>query len=148
MIDFNDFNDFNENISDEMLAAYIDGNATPTEASLIESSLGSNNMLSESLEVANDAITFGNNHDWDIHNGDFGFLELGLPPVIKNDGDLFSLAQSSNIMSDLTHNNGILDDSAFHDSQNDTLWRTDDMSSVDSAISIDNMTPFDDLDVT
>lgn len=78
-----DFNDFNENVSDEMLAAYIDGNATPSEASLIELSVGSNDLLSESLDLTKDAITFGNSHDWDIHKGDLGFWELGLPPVIS-----------------------------------------------------------------
>ena len=80
-----DFKDFNENISDEMLAAYIDRNATPDESSLIESTLGVDNLLSESLEIANDTISFGSNFDWDLHKGDYGFWELGIPPVITED---------------------------------------------------------------
>jgi len=82
-------NGFNNHISDEMLAAYIDGNATLEESSLIENTLASDSMLSESLDLASDAISLGANFDWGLHKGDYGFWELGLPPVISED-DLVS----------------------------------------------------------
>ena len=52
-----DNKDFNENISDEILAAYIDGNTTPEEFSLIENALASDSMLSESLDLISDTVT-------------------------------------------------------------------------------------------
>ena len=79
----NDFSDLlNSGISDELLAAYIDGNTTASENALIENALNDNSMLSEAYEIANDGISFGEQSDWDIYDGDYGFLEMGLPPVI------------------------------------------------------------------
>lgn len=78
-----DNKNFNENISDEILAAYIDGNATPEESSFIENALASDSMLSESLDLISDTISFGTNFDWNLHKGDYGFWELGLPPVLN-----------------------------------------------------------------
>lgn len=80
-----DNKDFNENISDEILAAYIDGNATPEESSLIENAFASDSMLSESLDLISDTISFGTNFDRGLHKGDYGFWELGLPPVISEE---------------------------------------------------------------
>ena len=86
MIDFNDL--LNSGISDELLAAYIDGNTTESENQLIESALNGDSMLSEAYEIANDSVSFGSNFDWELHKGDFGFWELGLPPVVtKSDVD-------------------------------------------------------------
>ena len=48
--------DWNDNISDEMLAAYIDGNASPMEASMIEDSLQQDDLLSEAIDVVNDSL--------------------------------------------------------------------------------------------
>lgn len=83
MKDFNDL--LNSGISDELLAAYIDGNTTESENQLIESALDGDSMLSEAYEIANDSVSFGSNFDWELHKGDFGFWELGLPPVITED---------------------------------------------------------------
>lgn len=83
MKDLNDF--LNNGISDELLAAYIDGNTTESENKLIESSLNNESLLSEAYEVAHDSVSFGNNFDWELHKGDFGFWELGLPPVVTED---------------------------------------------------------------
>lgn len=80
-----DFNNFNENISDEMLAAYIDGNATESEKSLIENSISDDSMLSEAVDIANDANSLDNSFDWELHKGDYGLWELGLPPVLNED---------------------------------------------------------------
>lgn len=80
MKDFNDL--LNSGISDELLAAYIDGNTTESENQLIESALDGDSMLSEAYEIANDSVSFGSNFNWEIHKGDFGFWELGLPPIV------------------------------------------------------------------
>lgn len=93
-----DFNDFNENITDEMLAAYIDGNATESEKSLIENSIPDDSMLSEAVDIANDATSLDNSFDWDLHKCDYGFWELGLPPVLNED-DVMVAADSINSFS-------------------------------------------------
>lgn len=92
MKDFNDL--LNSGISDELLAAYIDGNTTESENQLIESALNGDSMLSEAYEIANDSVSFGSNFDWELHKGDFGFWELGLPPVVT-EADLMVAADTS-----------------------------------------------------
>lgn len=58
--------DWNDNISDEVLAAYLDGNANMEECSLIQSQMGSDSMLSEVIDIVNDidhlGLTMGNDH--------------------------------------------------------------------------------------
>ena len=58
--------DWNDNISDEMLAAYIDGNANMEECSLIQEQMGSDSMLSEVIDIVNDinhlGLTMGNDN--------------------------------------------------------------------------------------
>lgn len=83
MKDFKDL--LNSGISDELLAAYIDGNTTESENQLIESSLNDDSMLSEAYEIAHDGVSLGSNFDWELHKGDFGFWELGLPPAVTED---------------------------------------------------------------
>ena len=51
--------DWNDNISDEMLAAYLDGNANMEECSLIQNQMGSDSMLSEVIDIVNDINHFG-----------------------------------------------------------------------------------------
>ena len=51
--------DWNDNISDEMLAAYLDGNANMEECSLIQSQMGSDSMLSEVIDIVNDINQLG-----------------------------------------------------------------------------------------
>ena len=83
MKDFNDF--LNSTISDELLAAYIDGKTTESEDQLIESSLNGDSILSEAYEIVHDGVSIGSNFDWELHKGDFGFWELGLPPAVTED---------------------------------------------------------------
>ena len=73
------------NISDELLAAYIDGNTAEYENAVIEKRIQDDSMLSELYEIANDSVSFGSNFDWELHKGDFGFWELGLPPAVTED---------------------------------------------------------------
>lgn len=58
--------DWNDNISDEMLAAYLDGNANMEECSLIQNQMGSDSMLSEVIDIVNDidhlGLTMGNDN--------------------------------------------------------------------------------------
>ena len=73
--------DWNDNISDEMLAAYLDGNANMEECSLIQNQMGSDSMLSEVIDIVNDinhlGLTMGNDNlimnsmdgNWDLSNG-------------------------------------------------------------------------------
>ena len=73
--------DWNDNISDEMLAAYLDGNANMEECSLIQSQLGSDSILSEVIDIVNDinhlGLTMANDNlimnsmdgNWDLNNG-------------------------------------------------------------------------------
>lgn len=82
MKDFNDL--LNSGISDELLAAYIDGNTTESENALIENALNGDSMLSEACEIVSDSVSFGRNIDWELHKGDFGFWEIGLPPAVTN----------------------------------------------------------------
>lgn len=51
--------DWNDNISDEMLAAYLDGNANMEECSLIQSQMGSDSILSEVIDIVNDINHLG-----------------------------------------------------------------------------------------
>lgn len=112
-----DNKDFNENISDEILAAYIDGNTTPEEFSLIENALASDSMLSESLDLISDTVTFGTNFDWDLHKGDYGFWELGLPPVISEEdfvpNDMVTVEDFETSLSTIIDENTISDNDSF-----------------------------------
>lgn len=46
--------DWNDNITDEMLAAYIDGNADVNECSYIEQKIGDDSLLSEAVDIVSD----------------------------------------------------------------------------------------------
>ena len=51
--------DWNDNISDEILAAYLDGNADAEETLLVESLLGNDPMISEVIDIVNDMNNLG-----------------------------------------------------------------------------------------
>ena len=69
-----------DNISDEMLAAFIDGNTTPEENAEINSVLENDEQFAEASDVAQDSLSF--EEKLDLWKGDYGFWELGLPPVL------------------------------------------------------------------
>ena len=70
-----------DNISDEMLAAYLDGNASMEECSLIQDQMESDSMLSEVIDIVNDVnhlgLTMANDNlimdsmddNWDLNSG-------------------------------------------------------------------------------
>lgn len=129
-----DFVDFLDNdISDELLAAYIDGNTTESEKQLIESSLNGDSMLSEAYEIASDSAYFENNMDWSIYNGDYGFLEMGLPPVIDM-LDMVSVNQDYGLSFD---NNDDLLGSDNYPMSNGISGYNDNIDNDDNLISFD-----------
>lgn len=143
-----DFNYFNENISDEMLAAYIDGNAAESEKSLIENSISDDSMLSEAVDIANDATSLDNSFDWDLHKGDYGFWELGLPPVL-NENDVMVAADICDTYLGVGEENPLFSNSL--DISGDDILFDNELSNIDDAASpnnTDDLFDTDDLDNT
>ncbi len=68
MKDFSKF--LNSNISDELLAAYIDGKTTKEENELIEKCICNNSLLSETYEVVNDSASMVSDYYWELYKGD------------------------------------------------------------------------------
>ena len=115
--------DWNDNITDEMLAAYIDGNATPMEAALIADSMQQDDLLAEAIDIVNDSMNMGNDllsstdlfsnsmnngfEDWFPSTGvdTFSTMPDMLNPLNGNDG-LASLSNDDimNNSLDLTNN--------------------------------------------
>ena len=129
MKDFNDF--LNSEISDELLAAYIDGNTTESENALIENSLDADSMLSEAYEIASDSISFGEKSDWDIYDGDYGYLEMGLPPVIDA---LNMVTQNQNYGMDFGNGSDLLG-SETYPASNDLYGKNEEMGFDDTLMS-------------
>lgn len=126
-----DFLNIDDNISDEMLAAYIDGNTTESENALIENSLDADSMLSEAYEIASDSISFGEKSDWDIYDGDYGYLEMGLPPVIDA---LDMVTQNQNYGLDFGNGSDLLG-SETYPASNDLYGKNEAMGFDDTVMS-------------
>ena len=90
-------------ISDELLAAYIDGKTTEGENELIEKSISNNSILSETYEIVNDSSEVKKDFDWELHKGDFGFWELGLPPVVTEKDKVEAYNKTENNMAKKTY---------------------------------------------
>jgi hypothetical protein len=58
-------------ISDEMLAAYLDGNATPEESAIIRDALDGDELLEEVVDVVNDVHSYDGDIDWTILDGSY-----------------------------------------------------------------------------
>mgnify|MGYP003296921877 FL=1 len=87
MIDFDKLNilDLDQDVSDELLAAYIDGNTTENENVFIEQHVETEE-LDTIFETKEDYQSF---EDYiSVWDGDYGFWELGLPPVLTHDGEI------------------------------------------------------------
>ena len=87
MIDFDKLNIFDsaQDVSDELLAAYIDGNTTAEENLFVEQHVAAEELdtISETMQ---DCQSF---QDYiSVWDGDYGFWELGLPPVLTHDGEI------------------------------------------------------------
>lgn len=90
MLDFDKLNilDSAQEVSDELLAAYIDGNTTEVENLFVEQHVDAEELdtISETME---DYQSFEEHIA--IWDGDYGFWELGLPPVLTHDGEINTL---------------------------------------------------------
>lgn len=70
-----------DTVSDELLAAYIDGNTTTEENDFIESSIPLGD-INDIKELTTDSLSF--EEQLHFYNGDYGYWELGIPPVLDN----------------------------------------------------------------
>jgi hypothetical protein len=69
-----------ENISDELLAAFLDGKTTKEETKLVLEAMNTDSDLMEFAQIADDVISFEDKLD--VWKGDYGYWELGIPPVL------------------------------------------------------------------
>ena len=87
MLDFDKLNilDAAQDVSDELLAAYIDGNTTEEENLFVEQHIPAEE-IDTMVETTEDCQSF---QDYiSVWDGDYGFWELGLPPVLTHDGEI------------------------------------------------------------
>lgn len=73
----------NKIMSDELLAAYIDGNTTTEENVIMQSYLNDDSEVNDIINFAQKSSSFVD--DFDLIKGDYGYLELGLDPVFSID---------------------------------------------------------------
>ena len=82
-------------ISEELLGAYIDGNTEKNDSELIEKAIKEDSMLSETFNAVRNNGSSNNGFDWELHKGDFGFWELGLPPIVTEEDIINAQIQNS-----------------------------------------------------
>ena len=73
-------------ISEEVVGAYMEGRLEDSEIEGVTKMLASDNNISEMIRDASEDTTVeldNTSHPWDIYDGDYGFWELGLPPVLS-----------------------------------------------------------------
>ena len=124
--------DWDETISDELLAAYLDGNTTPEENFRVEKAIEADGSLQELTDIVSDASAM--QEQIEAWNGDYGFWELGIDPVFSFE-ELHSLVDNFTASDIIEHS---------HD------WRIDEMRYVDSNEieilgSVDDFSERDDL---
>lgn len=92
MLDFDKLNilDSAQEVSDELLAAYIDGNTTDEENLFVEQHLPAEE-IDTMVETTEDCQSF--QEYISVWDGDYGLWELGLPPVLTHDGEINTLNQ-------------------------------------------------------
>ena len=78
---FNDIQDLP--VSEEMLGAYVEGTLQDVELSAMSKQITSDSNLGELLNDAESGAgdMVGVDYSWDIYEGDYGYWELGIPPV-------------------------------------------------------------------
>ena len=94
MLDFDKLNMLtsDQEVSDELLAAYIDGNTTEEENIFVEQHIPTEE-IDTIIETTEDCQSF--QEYISVWDGDYGFWELGLPPVLTHDGEINTLNQSN-----------------------------------------------------
>lgn len=90
----------NEQISDELLAAYLDGNTSPIENLLVEANLGNDASFMEISDIISDMATFSQ-----IENYNEDLTDIGL-------GDIFSqtITLDNDTLNEVMDPNGIVPD--------------------------------------
>lgn len=90
MLDFDKLNMLtsDQEVSDELLAAYIDGNTTEEENIFVEQHIPTEE-IDTIIETTEDCQSF--QEYISVWDGDYGFWELGLPPVLTHDGEINTL---------------------------------------------------------
>ena len=81
---FNDIQDLP--VSEEMLGAYAEGTLQGTELDAVSDKISSDSGLQEMLNSATETNIedmADASHPWDIYEGDYGYWELGLPPILS-----------------------------------------------------------------
>lgn len=144
-----DFMNIRENISDEMLAAYIDGNATPEESSMIQNALGNDELLTEAIDIVNDSIPFGNG-DWGTVFSSPGISELVPSSIAGVDSNLsFGIAEKHPIGEDNLFGDSLdfgLAATAPTDHVEDDHPSNDESSMMDGSEKWENIDDFSNMD--
>lgn len=107
-------------ISEEMLGAYLEGTLQGTELDAILDKISSDYSLREMLHDTTETNVedfVEANHPWNIYEGDYGYWELGLPPILLPD-DL----QSDDIDK---KDKDILEGDSFQDEKTHSLQNTE-----------------------
>ena len=130
-----DFMNLGDNISDEMLAAYIDGNATPEESIMIQNALGSDELLTEAIDIANDC---GNMQELGLSS----IADLGNTPLSEAEGlslggddiygDAFELGLAASDASELSEDNQQSNDDFGTTDNTDSWHNTEDICNMDN----------------
>lgn len=145
MIDF-----INYEISDELLAAYVDGKTSLMENAIVENSINLDSQLSEVFDIVHDSISFGNLFDWELHQGDFSFWELGLSPaitqaefdMIANDlQNSFTPSFQEEPISDIDRENLCVFDDSFADESHSIEENNNNLDFSDECDSSDDFEP-------
>lgn len=74
-------------VSEEMLGAFVENKLRGAEFDSVSEQLTSNsvlrNIFNEVIDTNVDNL-IESSHPWDIYKGDYGYWELGLPPVLSS----------------------------------------------------------------
>jgi hypothetical protein len=89
-----------ENISDELLAAFLDGNAIPIESLLVQNAIGNDINIAELINIASDTIKF---------TDELKFPESDSECKVSNIESTFKLEMDSNGL-DIKNNSTSADD--------------------------------------
>lgn len=89
-----------DSISDELLAAFLDGNVTRKETEQVLEVISKDNGLMEVVEITEDVISF--EEKLGVWKEDYGFWEMGIDPVLNpedfsNGAEAFSTTENEEL---------------------------------------------------
>lgn len=121
-----------QHISDELLAAFLDGNTTAEENQFVADVMANDGNLMEIADITNDMLSFEDKIA--VLEGDFGFWELGIPPVFEPEELLGNVAdcyeEVVDVFSEISFNYGCDDD--FNLNTSDDNSTSDDFNMDDT----------------